>query len=260
MWARSAIVRLIMKITVLVFLLGKEMQRCKPCWQDFCGLVLILLAVPHVSAEDPEGSGIEQKPRDEDQKIEVSVHGLDIVFPVGHVVATGRGGVGHRLRPLSITSQSHLDWLRYPNNLKETKEMNWTTSQQRNSKKKKKTTKIQKPWLKLLFSVQYMEIPCYDSKSATIFIGVTSYLLFSVSVTFIIPFFFFFSVPICTERLPAICRSCLQLQTDNSYLQKKKELKSTSAVFLIFRTIKRSRMIHACGNGFFLKCLFYFPV
>lgn len=40
-----------------------------------------------------------------------------------------------------------------------------------------------------------MEIPCYDSKSATIFIGVTSYFLFSVSVTFIIPFFFFFPSP-----------------------------------------------------------------
>lgn len=150
MWARSAIVRLIMKITVLVFLLGKEMQRRESCWQDFCGLVLILLAVPHVSAEDPEGSGIEQKPRDEDQKIEVSVYGLDILFPVGHVVATGRGGVGHRLRPLSITSQSHLDWLRYPNNLKETKEMNWTTSQQRNSKKKNKNNKNTKTLAKTL--------------------------------------------------------------------------------------------------------------
>lgn len=80
----------------------------------------MLLAVPDVSAEDPEGSGVEQKPGDEDQKIEVSVHDLDILFPVGHVVATWRGGVGRRLRPLSIPSQSHLDWLRYPNNLKET--------------------------------------------------------------------------------------------------------------------------------------------
>lgn len=30
MWARSASVRLIMKITALVFLLGEEMHWCKP--------------------------------------------------------------------------------------------------------------------------------------------------------------------------------------------------------------------------------------
>lgn len=60
------------------------------------------LAVPDVSAEDPEGSGVEQKPGDEDQKIEISVHDLNILFPAGHVVAARGGVVGHRLRPLFI--------------------------------------------------------------------------------------------------------------------------------------------------------------
>lgn len=68
----------------------------------------MLLALPDVSAKDPEGCGIKQKPGDEDQKIEVSVHDLDILFPVGQLV-TRRGRVGHRLRPLSIPSYSHLD-------------------------------------------------------------------------------------------------------------------------------------------------------
>lgn len=73
-----------------------------------------------MSAQDPECDGIEQKPREEEQEIEVGVHYLNFLFPVDHVVAAWRGGVGHRPRPLVIPSQIHLDRLRYPNNLKET--------------------------------------------------------------------------------------------------------------------------------------------
>lgn len=168
---------------------GKEMQQCKACWRDWCGLVLVFLALPDVSAEDPEGSGVEQKPGDEDQKIEVSVHGLDILFPGGHVVATQRGGVGHRLRPLPGPSQSHVDWLRYPNSLKEAKEMTLNRRAAKEFFKKpktttKKTTTHRQPcwlWWLNLFSVQHVEIPCYDSNSATIFgcIDCFRFLLFS---------------------------------------------------------------------------------
>lgn len=81
----------------------------------------MLPAAPDVSAEHPECSGVEQKPRDEDQQIEIGVHHLNILFPVGQIVAAWRGGgVGPRPRPLVIPSPSHLDRHRYPSNLKET--------------------------------------------------------------------------------------------------------------------------------------------
>lgn len=66
--------------------------------------------VPDVSAEDPEGGGVEQQPRDEDQEVEVAVGHLDAALPAAHVEAArrgGGGGVGHRPRPLFIPS--HLD-------------------------------------------------------------------------------------------------------------------------------------------------------
>lgn len=80
----------------------------------------MLVAAPDVSAEHPERRGVEQKPRDEDQQIEIGVHLLNTLFPVGQVVSTWQGGVGHRPRPLVIPSHSHLDQLRYPKYLKET--------------------------------------------------------------------------------------------------------------------------------------------
>lgn len=108
--------------------------------RDFCGLVLVFLAVPDVPAEDPEGGGVEHKPGDEDQEIEVRVHGLDSVLPVGHVVATWRGGrVGHSLRPLSMSTQSHLDRLRYPNKLRDKRnDLNHLTEKEFLKKKSKK--------------------------------------------------------------------------------------------------------------------------
>lgn len=82
--------------------------------------VLVLPAAPDVSAEHPERRGVEQEPWDEDQQIEIGVHLLNTLFPVGQVVATWRGGVGHRPRPLVIPNYSHLDELRYPKYLEET--------------------------------------------------------------------------------------------------------------------------------------------
>lgn len=50
----------------------------------------MLPAAPDVSAEHPERRGVEQEPRDEEQQIEIGVHLLHTLFPVGQVVATWR--------------------------------------------------------------------------------------------------------------------------------------------------------------------------
>lgn len=46
------------------------------------------VCVPNVSAEDPESSGVEQQPGDEEQQVEVGVHLLHALIPAGHVVST----------------------------------------------------------------------------------------------------------------------------------------------------------------------------
>ncbi len=44
--------------------------------------------VPNMPAEDPESSGVEQQPGDEEQEVEVGVHFLHALFPAAHIVAT----------------------------------------------------------------------------------------------------------------------------------------------------------------------------
>lgn len=51
-------------------------------WVSVC----VCMCAPNVFAEDPEGSGVEQQPRDEEQQVEVGVHLLHALFPAGHVV------------------------------------------------------------------------------------------------------------------------------------------------------------------------------
>lgn len=62
--------------------------------------------VPDMSAEDPESSGIEQQPGDEEQQVEIGVHLVHALLPVGHIVVTLCGGDVQGL-PQSRRIQSH---------------------------------------------------------------------------------------------------------------------------------------------------------
>lgn len=46
-----------------------------------------------MSAEDPEGRGVEQQPGDEEQQVEVGVHLVHALLPTAHVAATSEGRV-----------------------------------------------------------------------------------------------------------------------------------------------------------------------
>lgn len=99
MCARSASDRFIMKITALVFLLWSNMQTLVMPEMNLkiCMCVCARAHVPNISAEDPEGSGVEQQSWDEEQQVEVGVHCLHVFVIAGQIVATGRGDLGHIL-------------------------------------------------------------------------------------------------------------------------------------------------------------------
>lgn len=44
--------------------------------------------VPNMSEEDPESSGVEQQPGDEEQQVEVGVHRIHALLPAAHIVTT----------------------------------------------------------------------------------------------------------------------------------------------------------------------------
>lgn len=50
--------------------------------------VCACMCVPDVFAEDPQSGGVEQQPRDEEQEVEVGVHLVHALVPLGHIVAT----------------------------------------------------------------------------------------------------------------------------------------------------------------------------
>lgn len=98
MWTRSANARFIMKITVLVFFLscGQKQTWEKCIVQHGIWAMCVCVCVPNVSAKDPQSHGVEEQPRDEEQKVEVCVQLVYELFPFSHIVATwwvllGRG-------------------------------------------------------------------------------------------------------------------------------------------------------------------------
>lgn len=82
MWTKSAKARFIMKITAFVLLLSKQSKEFSSAGGRR-NVQHSFIHVPDVSAEDPQGSGVEEQAGDEEQQVEVRVH------PIHHLVEAG---------------------------------------------------------------------------------------------------------------------------------------------------------------------------